>query len=208
MGLRSRGRRTPPSLITVQVGTPQCEVPDDDTVMAEAKTMYTKLVSGDRLAYYTKERWIGWGDFHGMYFSNWNTALCEALWLAYREWQDEEERLACGSGFASEKAFVVHVVHQLQGDGWRCCQEVRTRYGRMDLLATRDSVCWIIEAKLRMTAADVTCALGQLLCGREAYPDAQLWFATPAPIQPRWQTLLTRYAIHILEGPWTQQRLE
>ena len=83
----------------------------------------------------------------------------------------QEERRA-RSGFVSEAAFVASVAQQLREDGWHCRQEVRTRYGRIDLLAQRDSVSWIIEAKLSMKAADVTCALGQLLCGLTAYPDA------------------------------------
>lgn len=179
------------------------ELPDRTAILAEAKTMYTRLFIGDWLYYYTKERWIGSTNGHYMYFSGWNTPLCEAIWLAYRAWAEKEEHRA-RSGYPSEAAFVAYVAQELQDDGWNCRQEVRTRYGRMDLLAERDAARWIIEAKLSMTAPDVTCALGQLLCGLEAYPDARLWFATPAPIQTRWNTLFIRYNITILEGPWTK----
>jgi hypothetical protein len=203
MQLRSRGRRTPPELIPVQVGTPHCALPDDATILAEARTMYIRVFSGDWIAYYTSKRWIGWANWHCMYLSNWDTALCEAIYLAYQDLKDEEERRARGD-FASEAVFVAHIAQQLQSNGWQCRQEVRTRYGRIDLLATRETVTWIIEAKLSMRTPDVTCALGQLLCGNDVYPEAILWFATPARIQSRWMTLFARYHITILEGPWTK----
>ena len=131
MQLRSRRRRTPPSLIKVEVGTPQCEVPDDATVLAEAKTMYTRLHGGDWLLLLHEERWIGASNWHCMYFNNWNTALCEAVWLAMGD--DRRRRNAVTSiGFPSEAAFVAEVARQLQDDGWHCHQEVRTQYGRID----------------------------------------------------------------------------
>lgn len=204
MQLRSRGRRTPPSLIPVQVGTPQCAVPDDEIILEEAKTMYTRLHGGDWLCYYTTERWIGNGNAGCMYFSNWNTALCEALWLAYNEWRDEQEGLTRPAYLDSEATFVVYIAQHLQQAGWHCRQEVTTPYGRRDLVAERAGVRWIIEAKLGASIPEMTCVLGQLLCAHETYPEAQLWFATPAVIPIRWNAILTRYNITLLEGPWTK----
>ena len=203
MTFQLRRQRAPLSLMPVQVGTPQCAIPDDATVLAEAKTMYTRLFGGDWLLYYTTARWIGGCNGHWMYFSNWDTALCEAIWFAYGEWETAEDRRA-RAGFLSEADFVAAVAQQLKHEGWACQTEVRTKYGRIDLLATRAGARWIIEAKLSMHASDVTCALGQLLCGLQAYPDAQLWFATPARIQTRWKTVFAQYNITLLEGPWTK----
>jgi len=150
---------------------------------------------------YTRQRWIGYIAYGMIWFNKENTELCRALWEAYLDALEPERP---HTGFSSEASFVAYVAHTLTAQGWHCRREVRTPYGRIDLWAERSPDLWIIEAKLLMNAQAMTCVVGQLLCGREAYPDARLWFATPATIQPRWNSLLTRYAIGILEGPWTK----
>jgi len=177
-------------------------LPDRATLLAEAQTMAWRSYKEPCMALlYTRKRWIGYIKEGVIWFNNQDPELCQAVWRTYLDALEPERPR---SGFTSEAAFVAYVAHSLTEDGWQCRREVRTRYGRIDLVATRETATRIIEAKLTMDAPAMTCALGQLLCGYEAYPGATLWFATPAPMQHRWNILFERYAIHILEGPWTR----
>ena len=209
MELRSRGRRTPPHLINVQVGTPQCPVPDDEVVLAEAKTMYTRLRGGDWLLYYTKERWIGNSNAHMMYFSNWDTALCEAIWLAYMEWQAEEERRTQPPSFVSEAEMTTALISMLHAEGWTCRMEYLTPYGRVDVLASAENRQAMIEVKLATDGNTLKAALGQLLAYGLAMPEAELWIASALKaVPPRFLPLFHHYHITIREVPCLKTTME
>src|SRR5262245_4145953 len=176
-------------------------MPARAAILAEAQTLSVRSYAEPCLdLLYTRNRMIGHIAEGMIWFNDHNTELCQAVWRAYLDALESERPR---SGFTSETTFVAYVARELTGNGWYCQREVRTPYGRIDLLAQRDTDVWIVEAKLAMDGPAMTCVLGQLLCSHEIYPEAGLWFATPAPIRQRWATLLARYAIHILEGPWT-----
>jgi len=201
MELRSRGRRTPLSLIPVQVGTPQCDVPDDATVLAEAQTMYTKLFIGDWLCYYTKERWIGSSNGSYMGFSNHDTALCEAIWLAYQEWQRELEDMHRPPRFASEAAMRRALRTTLEHEGWHCRLEWLTPYGRVYMRAQYGARTARVEFKLASDGNTLKAALGQLLAYGFAESEAELWLALPVALPIRYLALFERYNVTPVEVP-------
>jgi Holliday junction resolvase-like predicted endonuclease len=174
-------------------------LPDDEAVLAEAKTMYTRLFVGDRLCYYTKERWIGSSNGHYMAFSNWNTALCEAIWLAYQEWQREEDRQTRPPSFASEVEMTIALLGLLSREGWVCETQYLTPYGRADILATMGARQALIEVKLMTDGNTLNAALGQLLAYGLATPTVELWLAVPRPVPSKFLTLFDHYTIKVRE---------
>jgi Holliday junction resolvase-like predicted endonuclease len=174
-----------------------CPMYDDTTFVAlveqEAPEMKTRGQHQQFLAWHTNKRDIAMmplqdfeGGAHGpirqglIYFNNWDTKLCYAIWKhSTRLWIRTFDASQGGKRFPSEKQFVAALVHHLSQQGWQCAQEVSASPGRIDVVATRQGDIRVIEAKLSTNLSSVSQALGQLLLRKQAYPNASLWLASP-----------------------------
>jgi len=173
-------------------------------IVREARTMWQKQVGGQWLLY-TDSRWIGNIDKGIMWFSNQDTALCQAIWETYNTLLKAYDTHLYGQDrFPLEKDLVTAVISVLTLEGWTCRTEVQTLFGRIDILAQKQSHVWLIEAKLSTGAQAMSHALGQLLAGQEAYPTARLRLVTAEPVPVHWLRLFARHNIDLVEGPWTK----
>lgn len=175
---------------------------DPLALQREAQTMRSERCEKGLLLY-TATRWIGYLQGGVLWLNTHNTDLCKALWYESLRYWDSQYHAPYPTAFATEKPFVTQVVQHLRSQGWDCTREVRTPYGRIDILATRQEAVWVIEAKRSTDGPRLTMALGQLLGSQASYPQARLGIATPDPLPAHFQTLFARYHIHPVEGPWT-----
>lgn len=174
-------------------------------IVREARTMWGHFV-GHMWVLHTDTRWIGTIDKDVMWFNHQDTALCRVIWETHETISKAYQGYLYGSNpFPLERDLVEAVISILRLEGWACACEVATVYGRIDILAIKEPVVWVIEAKLTATAQTLEQALGQLLAGHAAYPAARLGLVTTDHVPTHWLTLLQSYDINLVEGPWTKQ---
>jgi hypothetical protein len=91
------------------------------------------------------------------------------------------------------------IARAFERDGWQAETERVCRFGRIDVLLKRAADVRIVEVKMQQDWRSVRVALSQLLFYAEAYPDASLWLATPAPPDDASLAALQKHGISFLE---------
>lgn len=181
---------------------PAASGPPDAALVQEARTLRSECLD-DMILLSTATRWVGYIQAGRLWLSNHDTERCIALWQQALLLWDAAYHPRAPTAFPSEDTLVTQVVRHLRHQGWDCTREVRTPYGRIDILATQQEAVWVIEAKLSTDGRPLTYALGQLLGSQASYPQARLGIATPTALPAHFLTLFRRYHIHPVEGPWT-----
>lgn len=115
---------------------------------------------------------IAWIKNGSVFFPKDHTGFCELVW---NDWFNKGE---CVSEL-TERKFSENVVSYMDSIGFSCEREVRTKLGRIDILARNKDEVRIIECKIDSSVNSMSSALGQLLFYRSAYKEASLFVAVP-----------------------------
>ena len=136
-------------------------------------------------------RTIAWVKNGSVFFPNDDAVLCESVW---REWLNAQQV----KPELTERQLSDKVVAYMVSMGFSCKREVKTKLGRIDILAKSLSEKRIIECKLKCDVNSMSSALGQLLFYKHTYSDAALFVATTKKPSNDIEALLKRFNVTCL----------
>lgn len=95
----------------------------------------------------------------------------------------------------NERYLQIQIKNYLKKNLYVVCEEVKSSFGNIDLIATKDNETLLIEIKYNLTTHKMMESLGQLIAYSEDYPNAKLILYSNKDIQETFKSLLRRNKI-------------